>query len=91
MSSHHSEWFALYRDDGSIDDYTRVNGIRRGNFRLHPAGGYGRSLGCITLPSYTDFHAIRKALLHTNVIAIGNTGLNAYGWIEVVAYGTSCP
>ncbi len=37
--SHHDEWFALYRDDGLIDDYTWVNQVKRGNFRLHPMGG----------------------------------------------------
>ncbi|SUP84828.1 membrane protein [Yersinia pseudotuberculosis] len=37
--SNHAEWFALYRDDGLIDDYTWINGIKRGNFRLHPVGG----------------------------------------------------
>lgn len=89
--SHHNEWFALYRDDGKIDDYTWINGVKRGNFRLHPAGGRGVSLGCITLPSYSDFAAIRAALLHTPTIPAGNSGLHAYGWIEVIAYGKSCP
>lgn len=89
--SHHSEWFALYRDDGLIDDYTWINGVRRGNFRLHPIGGAGRSLGCITLSSYADFQAVRRALLHTNVVSAGNSGLTAYGWIEVVTYGFTCP
>lgn len=89
--SNHSEWFALYCDDGRIDDYTWVNGVERGNFRLHPASGEGRSLGCITLPSHADFQTIRKALLHTQRISVRNSGLKAYGWIEVIAYGNSCP
>lgn len=37
--SDHREWFALYRDDGSIDDVTWIYGVERGQFRLHPAGG----------------------------------------------------
>ncbi|MBB5497154.1 DUF2778 domain-containing protein [Paraburkholderia sp. MM5384-R2] len=93
-SSHptdHSEWFALYRDDGLIDDYTWINGVRRGNFRLHPAGGRGVSLGCITLPSRTDFLRIRNSLLHTMTIPAGNSGLRAYGTIEVITYGNTCP
>jgi hypothetical protein len=89
--SHHDEWFALYRDDGAIDDWTWINGVKRGQFRLHPAGGRGISLGCITLPSYPDFQRIRNALLHTNTIPARNSGLSAYGWIEVIANGTSCP
>ena len=93
-SSHptdHSEWFALYRDDGLVDDYTWINGVRRGNFRLHPAGGRGLSLGCITLPSRTDFVRIRTALLHTMTVPVRNSALKAYGSIEVVTHGNTCP
>lgn len=89
--SHRDEWFALYRDDGQIDDWTWINGVKRGNFRLHPAGGRGASLGCITLPNYPDFQRIRQALLHTATIPARNSGLNAYGWIEVTANGDTCP
>ncbi|WP_075643590.1 DUF2778 domain-containing protein [Paraburkholderia ginsengiterrae] len=89
--THHNEWFALYRDDGLIDDYTWVKGVQRGNFRLHPAGGRGLSLGCITLPTYSDFETIRRAFLHTTTTPAGNSGLTAYGWIEVITYGNACP
>jgi hypothetical protein len=89
--SHHSEWFALYRDDGQIDDWTWINGVKRGNFRLHPIGGGGLSLGCITLQNYSDFQAVRRALLHTTTIPVGNSGLRAYGWIEVITHGNTCP
>ncbi|GAB7540051.1 DUF2778 domain-containing protein [Burkholderia sp. 22PA0099] len=89
--SNHREWFALYRDDGKIDDVTWVNGVKRGQFRLHPAGGHGISLGCITLPSRVDFLRIRNALLHTTKIPAGNSGLDAYGTIEVITYGNTCP
>ncbi|MEW6339781.1 MAG: DUF2778 domain-containing protein [Paraburkholderia sp.] len=89
--SHHSEWFALYRDGGKIDDYTWVKGVQRGQFRLHPAGGRGISLGCITLTSYTDFEKIRQALLHAPTIPARNSGLRAYGTIEVITYGDTCP
>lgn len=90
-ASDHTEWFALYRDDGSIDDVTWVNGVKRGQFRLHPAGGQGISLGCITLPSHSDFTAIRRALLQTTTVPARNSGLRAYGTIEVVANGNTCP
>ncbi|QOL13156.1 DUF2778 domain-containing protein [Dickeya dianthicola] len=89
--SNHSEWFALYRDDGQIDDYTWVNGVRRGNFRLHPIGGQGLSLGCITLQHYSDFAVIRAALLRTRKQPVRNTGLESYGVIEVIIYGNTCP
>ncbi|MBN3848222.1 DUF2778 domain-containing protein [Paraburkholderia sp. Ac-20342] len=87
----HREWFGLYRDDGAIDDVTWVNGVERGNFRLHPAGGLGVSLGCITMPSHVDFSIIRSALLRTETIPLRNSGLHAYGTIEVVTYGNTCP
>ncbi|MBN3806622.1 DUF2778 domain-containing protein [Paraburkholderia sp. Ac-20336] len=90
-SSHHDEWFALYRDDGSIDDITWINGVKRGQFRLHPSGGRGLSLGCITLPSHVDFKIIRQALLRTAAVPVRNSGLHAYGSIEVVTYGNTCP
>lgn len=89
--THHTEWFALYRDDSQIDDWTWVNGVKRGNFRLHPIGGGGHSYGCITLMSYADFQGLRRALLSTNTIPARNSGLQAYGWIEVIANGNTCP
>ncbi|GAB7535998.1 hypothetical protein BGC_22140 [Burkholderia sp. 3C] len=87
----HGEWFALYRDDGLIDDFTWINGVQRGQFRLHPAGGRGISLGCITLPSRVDFQRIRTALRHTVQIPARTSGLRAYGTIEVITYGNTCP
>lgn len=85
------EWFALYRDDNSIDDWTWVDGVKRGNFRLHPTGGSGHSYGCITLQSRGDFYRLRRALLQTTTIAAGTSGIRAYGWIEVIAHGNTCP
>lgn len=89
--SYRDEWFALYRDDGLVDDHTWVDLVKRGNFRLHPTGGQGRSLGCITLASYVDYQSIRRALLSTTTTRAGNSGIKAYGWIEVTAYGNACP
>lgn len=87
----HSEWFALYRDDCLIDDWTWINGVKRGNFRLHPAGGNGHSFGCLTLQSPGDFRRLRQALLQTTRMSAGISGLSAYGWIEVIANGKNCP
>jgi hypothetical protein len=87
----HSEWFALYCDDRQIDDYMWVDGVKRGNFRLHPQSGGGASHGCVTLQSYSDFQSVRRALLQTTTIPAGNSGLHAYGWIEVIAHGNTCP
>lgn len=87
----HSEWFALYRDDGKIDDFTWVNGVTRGSFRLHPIGPLGISQGCITLQHHSDFTMIRNAFASTDKIPVRSTGLQAYGWIEVIAHAISCP
>jgi Protein of unknown function (DUF2778) len=86
----HSEWFALYSDDGTIDDYTWINGVKRGHFRLHPIGPLGVSEGCITLQHPADFQVIRNALLRTKPISI-RSDLKAYGRIEVIAHGNTCP
>lgn len=81
----HDEWFALYRDDWSIDDHTWIEGVKRGLFRLHP----GRlSEGCITLVHNSDFALIRNALLQTDPMPIPcMKSLMALGWIEVIANG----
>lgn len=81
----HNDWFALWRDDWSIDDYTWIEGVKRGNFRLHPGT---LSEGCITLPHDSDFAKLRNALLRTQKTDIPcMKKLKAYGMIEVILYG----
>ena len=84
----HDEWFALYRADEKIDDWTWIDGIRRGYFRLHP----GRiSEGCITLPNDGDYATIRNTLLQTPKTPIpGTNSLMTYGTIEVISHDRSC-
>ncbi len=89
--NNHSEWFALYRNDGVIDDYTWINSVRRGNFRLHPVGKAGISLGCVTLYRKSDYQTLYNMLLNTQLIAVPGTKLQAYGTIEVVGYEKHCP
>ncbi|QKJ86818.1 DUF2778 domain-containing protein [Paramixta manurensis] len=85
----HNEWFALWRDDWGIDDYTWIEGIKRGNFRLHPGT---LSEGCITLPHDSDFNTLRNALLRTQKTDVPcMKKLKAYGMIEVIANGETCP
>lgn len=84
-----SEWFALYRDDGLIDDYTWIKGVERKYFRLHP-GSVSR--GCITLVHNTDYALLRNELLRTRKMPVpGKPGLLAYGSIEVTYYANTCP
>lgn len=85
----HNEWFALWRDDWGIDDYTWIEGVKRGNFRLHPGT---LSEGCITLPHDSDFAMLRNALLRTQRVVVPcMSKLKAYGTIEVIANGKTCP
>lgn len=77
------KWFALYRDDGQIDDWTFVNGVGRGHFRLHPRGRANISEGCITLADPSAFYRLRDRLLHATLIALpGGKGF-AYGTVDV--------
>ncbi|QBR00317.1 DUF2778 domain-containing protein [Paraburkholderia pallida] len=80
---HHEDWFALYRDDGQIDDYTVINGVRRGNFRIHPNGRLGRSEGCITIAAQRDFARLRQWLLSQKTGVIPRTGISYYGTVIV--------
>ena len=77
------EWFALYRDDGSVDDQTFISGVRRGEFRLHPIGPSQTSLGCITLEFKREYDAMRRTLLATSTRSIPRTGITTYGTVQV--------
>lgn len=79
-----STWFGLYRDDGKIDDYTFVQGVKRGNFRLHPIGPLGLSEGCITLQHSIQFNYMRDMFLKSGpTLNIPGSQLKAYGTIKV--------
>jgi len=79
-----STWFALFRDDGKIDDYTFVQGVRRGHFRLHPIGPSGLSEGCITLQHLLRFYYMRDMLLKSGpTLNISGSSLKAYGTVKV--------
>lgn len=82
-STDRSQWFALYRNDGVIDDETYINQVRRGEFRLHPIGPLGISQGCITLFQVAQFNTLRQRLLATTPISIPNTALRAFGTVTV--------
>ncbi|CDG40190.1 hypothetical protein ASAP_2145 [Asaia bogorensis] len=79
--THRQDWFALYRDDGIIDDQTSIDGIRRGAFRLHPVGFWGISKGCITLPETHDFYRLREFLLAQSPAYMN--GMRSYGTLDV--------
>ncbi|WP_095833581.1 DUF2778 domain-containing protein [Brenneria goodwinii] len=78
-------WFALYRIDNSIDDYTWCNGVERGNFRLHPQVTVrGRSFGCITLPNNTHFMMLRSLLLSHGKSLYHGSNIETYGMLSVI-------
>jgi hypothetical protein len=74
--------FGLYREDGNVDDITFIDQVKRGEFRLHPAGYSGVSEGSITLPSHSHYAIVREALLKTARINI-SASLTAYGTVQV--------
>ncbi len=76
-------WFALYRDDGSIDDYTFYESVRRGEFRLHPLGPLRMSTGCIVLQYPAEFDAMAAYLRAQPVAYIPDTGTRTYGTVSV--------
>ncbi len=77
------DWFALYADDGQIDDQTLCDQVSRGNFRLHPKGPLGISKGCITISSLSDFQKLRALLITSPLESIPNRQLKTYGTITV--------
>lgn len=86
-----SDWFALWRDDALIDDYMWIEGVKRGNFRLHPGQA---SKGCITIAHNSDYARIHNALKNTPLIQVPRkNGLLARGWVEVASSGfnKTCP
>jgi hypothetical protein len=76
-------WFGLYADDLRIDDHAFCDGVRRGEFRLHPAVGSGRSVGCITLPFVADFMHLRAMFRSVKMIDIPCSDKRAYGKVNV--------
>lgn len=83
LNTYRAEWFALYHIDGQIDDWTIVNGIRRGHFRLHPVGRLGESDGCITLTSRGQFDKLRAFLKAQPTTQVPGTSFRAYGKVTV--------
>jgi hypothetical protein len=83
MFGQRGDWFALYSNDGKIDDETYCNEVKRGNFRLHPKVGRGISKGCITIDHQSDFNTIRAILKGAPKQAIPGSTITAYGKVVV--------
>ena len=78
-----TQWFALYRNDGVLSDYTVVQGVRRGNFRLHPIGPRRLSEGCITLANPRAFQVLHDRLKATTPMRIPGFNGAVYGTVDV--------
>ena len=76
-------WFALYANDGKIDDETFCEKVKRGQFRLHPKGDLGISQGCITIDSKTDYQTLWTLLKNTKQEKVPGSELMSYGTVVV--------
>lgn len=79
----HEGWFALHTIDGTIDDETWCEGVKRGAFRLHPKG-MGISKGCIAIEHQPDFCQLHAMLKSIRPIAVKGSDLLAYGKLRVI-------
>jgi hypothetical protein len=77
-----SQWFMLWRE--GTGDVTIINGVRRGAFRLHPAGPQRLSEGCITLVSPDRFKVLANYLRKQGAtLPVPGSTLKAYGYVDV--------
>lgn len=82
-NSHRNEWFSLHPVTQPMADWVIVSGVRRNNFRLHPAGRQRLSEGCITLSDQSRFNQLRTYLLSLPPSYIPGTKARYYGVVEV--------
>lgn len=75
-------WFMLW--NVRPGDYTMIDGVRRGAFRLHPEGPARLSEGCITVPDLPGFERLQRYIRSGPPrIPVPGTTLKAYGTVEV--------
>ncbi|MFM0631418.1 DUF2778 domain-containing protein [Paraburkholderia xenovorans] len=76
------KWFTLWNP--ATGDTTNINGIVRGNFRLHPMGHLRLSHGCITVVNPQEFDRLQKFIRSRGqTVPVPGTALRAYGTIDV--------
>lgn len=78
-----SGWFALHAMDGTIDDETWCEKVKRGAFRLHPKGQLGISEGCIVIDKQSDFDYMAAILRRVTPEPVKGSKLLAYGKVTV--------
>ena len=61
-----------------------INGIQRGNFRLHPEGDLHLSEGCITVTNHFEFDRLQRHIrMRQPYLPVPGTTMLAYGTVEV--------
>ncbi|MEX0731439.1 MAG: DUF2778 domain-containing protein [Aquisalimonadaceae bacterium] len=83
LFSGRSNWFALYADDGKVDDNTWCEQVKRGQFRLHPKGRSGISQGCIVIDNPRDYQFLGAILRNSQQAVVEGIGLKAWGKVSV--------
>lgn len=82
VSTDRHKWFMLWNP--ATGDSTNINGVKRGNFRLHPMGRMRLSEGCITVVNPDAFEGLQKYIRSQGAtIAVPSSTLKAYGTVEV--------
>lgn len=75
-------WFMLWNP--ATGDTTNVNGVKHGNFRLHPMGPLRLSEGCITVVNPDAFDGLQKYIRSQGLTTpVPGTTMKAYGTVEV--------
>jgi Protein of unknown function (DUF2778) len=78
----HTKWFTLWNE--RTGDMTYVNGVKRGEFRLHPEGPRRLSEGCITVLSLEEFDRLERHIRSRPPdVPVPGTTYRAYGTVEV--------
>jgi hypothetical protein len=81
-STDRRKWFMLWNP--RTGDMTNINGVQRGQFRLHPAGDLELSEGCITLVNSAEFELLQRFIRKSPPsLPVPGTTLRAYGTVTV--------
>ncbi|WP_250473996.1 DUF2778 domain-containing protein [Caballeronia sp. GAFFF1] len=81
-STDRRKWFMLWNP--RTGDVTMINGIQRGQFRLHPEGTHGISEGCITLVNPAEFEFLQQFIRRSPpALTVPGSALKAYGTVTV--------
>ncbi|PRY08731.1 DUF2778 domain-containing protein [Paraburkholderia sp. BL25I1N1] len=81
-STDKQKWFTLWNPVSG--DTTNIDGVERGNFRLHPMGSLQLSHGCITVKNPYEFERLQIYIRSRGrTLPVPRTTMKAYGTVEV--------